>query len=297
MDKTERRKYLVIINPRSGKRNKQDRSAEINSFLEENGLDYEIKLTRKRGDAESYAADGAESGFTHIISAGGDGTSSEIVNAIHDKDVVFSVIPSGSGNDFPRALGIPKELGPALNNIVHGHEIKVDIGRFRERYFINGLGIGLDGAVAKRFKHLKIFGAFPGYLIGAVIEAFNFQGFSATLSSGDNLYEGSFILLGASNGSTQGGIGLAPEASVSDNLLDFHLIKNMNFFKRLLTLSRALKAEHVGMEGVNIIKLDNAELRVNTSVPGHMDGETFLLEKGVYSITLLKNALRVLVPG
>ena len=84
-------------------------------------------------------------------------------------------------------------------------EISVDIGKFRDRCFINGLGIGLDGAVAKRFKKLKIFGGFAGYMIGAVIEAFKFKGFNAKISSNGEIYENSFILLGASNGPTQGG--------------------------------------------------------------------------------------------
>jgi len=291
------RNYLVIINPRSGKGTEGNTSVEIRKFLEENGANCKIKITEKRGDAEEFAKKGAQDGFTHIISMGGDGTSSEIVNAILDFDVVFSVIPNGSGNDFPRALGIPCDFVPALKNIVFGREINVDIGKFRDRYFINGLGIGLDGAVAKRFKKLKIFGGFAGYLIGTVIEAFKFKGFNAKVSSNGEIYENSFILLGASNGPTQGGIRLAPGASVSDNLLDIHLIENMNFFKRLLILSRVLNAEHVGMEGVNILKVEKVELTVDTTLPAHMDGETFELEMGVYNINILKNKIKVLVPS
>jgi len=297
MNNIQDRNYLIIINPRSGKGIDGNKSEKIRRFFEENKVRFEIKMTQKRGDAEEYAKNGAKVGFTHIISVGGDGTSSEIVNAIYDCDVVFSIIPSGSGNDFPRALGIPRDFDSALRNIISGKELGVDIGKFQDRYFINGLGIGLDGAVAKRFKYLKVFGAFAGYLIGAVIEAFKFKGFSAKLSSDGKVYESSFMLLGASNGPTQGGIRLAPGASVSDNLLDIHLIENMNFFKRLITLSRALNADHVGREGVKILKLEKAELTVNDRIPGHMDGETFVLEKGVYSITLLKNRLKVLVPG
>ena len=173
----------------------------------------------------------------------------------------------------------------------------MDIGRFRDRCFINGLGIGLDGAVAKRFKYLKKLGAFPGYLVGAIIEAFMFKGFPAKLSFDGNVYENEFILLGASNGPTQGGIRLAPGASVSDNFLDIHLINNMNSFKRLLTLSRALNADHVGRDGVEILKLQEAELTVYDCITGHMDGEIFELKEGVYSISLLKNRLKVLVPN
>jgi YegS/Rv2252/BmrU family lipid kinase len=297
MNNMQDRNYLVIINPRSGKGTEGNTSVEIRKFLEENGANCKIKITEKRGDAEEFAKKGAQDGFTHIISMGGDGTSSEIVNAILDFDVVFSVIPNGSGNDFPRALGIPCDFVPALKNIVFGREINVDIGKFRDRYFINGLGIGLDGAVAKRFKKLKIFGGFAGYLIGAVIEAFKFKGFNAKVSSNGEIYENSFILLGASNGPTQGGIRLAPGASVCDNLLDIHLIENMNFFKRLLTLSRVLNAEHVGMEGVNILKVEKIELAVDTTLPAHMDGETFELEMGVYNINILKNKIKVLVPS
>jgi len=297
MNHIQDRNYLIIINPRSGKGTKSNKSVEIRKFLDENGANYEIKVTEKRGDAEDFAKNGAQNGFTHIISMGGDGTSSEIVNAILDFDVVISVIPNGSGNDFPRALGIPCDFASALKNIVFGREISVDIGKFRDRCFINGLGIGLDGAVAKRFKKLKIFGGFAGYMIGAVIEAFKFKGFNAKISSNGEIYENSFILLGASNGPTQGGIRLAPEASMSDNLLDIHLIEDMNFFKRLLTLGRVLNAKHVGMEGVNILQLENAELTVDTTLPAHMDGETFELEMGVYNISILKNKIKVLVPS
>ena len=183
MNNLQDRNYLIIINPRSGKGDTGEKTEKISRFLDENGINFEIKITQKRGDAEEFAGEGAKNGFTHIISVGGDGTSSEIVNAVYDSNVVFSVIPSGSGNDFPGALGIPRDFDQALRNILYGRELGVDIGRFRGRCFINGLGIGLDGAVAKRFKYLKMFGAFPGYLIGAVIEAVMFKGFTARLSS------------------------------------------------------------------------------------------------------------------
>lgn len=297
MIEIKNRKYVVIINPRSGKGIHGEKTGEIERFLDKNRVKYEIRITKKRGDAELFAKEGVEDGFTHIISVGGDGTSSEIVNAIYGHDIVFSVIPVGSGNDFPRAAGIPVDFNDALHSIVFGKEIPVDIGKFRDRYFINGLGVGLDGAVAKRFKKLKIFGGFPGYLIGAVIEAAKFRGFHAKISSNGRTVENNFILVGASNGSTQGGIRLAPGASVNDNLLDVHMIKDMSFLKRLFTLSKALKAEHLGIEGVSVVQAEDAELTVDKTLPAHMDGETFELERGVYNISIEKDCLKVLVPS
>ena len=294
MTKSNSNKYLIIINPRSGVGINNNKVSQIKKYLNDKSVNYEIEYTTKRGDAEKIAGVAADKGFSHIVSVGGDGTSSEIVNAIHGTDIIFTVIPSGSGNDFPKAAGIPTEFNAAVENIVSGNVKNVDIGRFEQRCFINGLGIGLDGAVAKRFKKLKVLGGFPGYLVGAVIEAFKFSGFSAEISANGNVYRDDFILIGASNGPTQGGIRLAPDASVSDNLLDIHLIRDMTSVKRLITLSRALNAKHTEMNEVNILKLDKAKLTTERDLPAHMDGETFELKRGTYSISLIKNGLRIL---
>ncbi|MGI9534602.1 MAG: diacylglycerol/lipid kinase family protein [Thermodesulfobacteriota bacterium] len=294
MINSNNKKYLIIINPRSGVGINNDKITQIKNFLNAKSVNYDIQYTTRKGDAEKIAGTAMKNGFSHIVSVGGDGTSSEIVNAIQGEEIVFTVIPSGSGNDFSKAAGIPTELKPALENIVNGKVKLVDIGKFSDRYFINGLGIGLDGAVAKRFKKLKLLGGFSGYLVGAVIEAFKFPGFNAEINVNGNLYKDKFILVGASNGPTQGGIRLAPEASVCDNLLDIHFISDMTSVKRLITLTRALNAKHTKMKEVRIIKLESAEITVDRNLPAHMDGETFELNKGTHSISLIKNGLSVL---
>jgi len=294
MTESNNKKYLIIINPRSGTGINSNKITQIEEYLNSKSVNYEIKFTKKRGNAKEFAGSAAEKGFSHIVSVGGDGTSSEIVNAIQGTNIIFTIIPNGSGNDFPKAAGIPTDFNSALENIVEGKVKSVDIGRFENRYFINGLGIGLDGAVAKRFKKLKILGGFPGYLVGAVIEAFKFSGFKAKINVNGRVYNDEFILMGASNGPTQGGIRLAPEASVNDNLLDLHFINNMTSIKRLITLTRALNARHISMNEVNIIKLESATISVDRDLPAHMDGETFELKKGTHNISLIKNGLNIL---
>ena len=291
------KKYLIIINPKSGTSISNDKVSQIKKILDNKRVDHEIEYTAKKGDAGKIAGSAAERGFSHIVSVGGDGTSSEVVNSIQGKDIIFTVIPSGSGNDFPRAVGIPIEFNLALENIVNGKIKTVDIGKFEDRHFINGLGMGLDGAVAKRFKGLKFLGGFSGYLVGAIIEAFEFPGFKVEINAEGKIYKGEFLLIGASNGPTQGGIRLAPEASVSDNLLDVHLIHDMTLIKRLITLTRALNGKHTNMDEVNIIKLESVELTIDRDLPAHMDGETFELKKGTHSISLIKNGLNVLAPS
>ncbi len=292
-----RDKYLFIINPASGSGISDGKVELIKKFMSDTKADYQIQYTQRRGDAGDFARDGAEKGFTRVISVGGDGTSSEVVNSIEGRDVIFTTIPCGSANDFSKTVGIPVEFEAALKNVVNGKVKTVDVGKFEDRCFINGLGIGLDGAVAHRFKTLRFLGGFFGYLVGVVIEALSFSGFRVEVNAGDKVYKGRFLLVGASNGPTQGGIRLAPEATITDGLLDVHLVRDMNLIKRFSTLSKVLSAKHTGLCGVSIIKADRIKLTVDKDIPAHMDGEPFSIKKGTHNISIIKEGLKVLSSG
>lgn len=285
---------MIIINPKSGAGINRSRILQIKNFLDDRRVNYEIKYTRAKDDAAEFADSALEKNFSCVVSVGGDGTSSQIVNSIQGSDILFTVIPSGSANDFPKAAGIPIDLELALKNIVNGKTRTINVGKFENRFFINGFGVGLDGAVANRFKMMRFLGGFFGYLSGAFIEAFKFPGFKAEVNTGGSIYKGEFLLVGASNGPTQGGIKLAPEASISDNLLDVYLIRNMGLIKRLNTLKSVLSASHTKMDEVSIIKLEEVKLTIDRDIPAHIDGETFELKKGTHNISIIRNGLKVL---
>lgn len=87
---------------------------------------------------------------------------------------------------------------------------------------------------------------------------------------------------------------MAPEASISDNLLDVYLIRNMGLIKRLNTLKSVLSASHTKMDEVSIIKLEEVKLTIDRDIPAHIDGETFELKKGTHNISIIRNGLKVL---
>lgn len=289
--------YLIIINPKAGIGISNDNISAIKSFFNSEEIKYNVLFTSKRGDAEKIAKKGVSDGFTHLVSVGGDGTSSEIVNGIDGNSVCFGIIPIGSGNDFPKAAGISLNFKEALNNLIYGKPVDTDIAKCGEKYFINGFGVGLDGAVAWRFKQLKKFGGFMGYLLGAVLESFKFRGFNGSIETDNDKYSGKLLLFGASNGPFQGGkFKLAPNASVRDGLLDFHIIKDMSPIKRLIKIPSVLKGSHSNMEEVKIIRAESVKLEIDRELPAHMDGEPMLLSKGVHSIEILKKHIKVISP-
>ena len=287
--------YIFIVNPTAGHGRTNNAFSIIKEVFEGKNVRYDFRLTRERGQATEFAKDAVKEGYTHIISVGGDGTSHEIVNGLVGSSVVFGVVPSGSGNDFPKAASIPLDTRLAIETLFSGKEREFDIGKLGNDYFINGLGIGLDGAVSHRFKKLKLFRGQFGYLLGSVQEALTFKGFPVQLRIGDWSYNGELLLTGASNGLYQGGkFKLAPDAKIDDGLLDFHIIKDMSIVNRLIKIPKVLKGSHSDLEEVEIKRASNMEITLEQKIPAHMDGEPFYLQEGTHNIEIVPSALKIL---
>ncbi len=288
-------KYLFIINPAAGQGRTAGLFNSIKPLLARRGIPFEYKFTSGPGQAIGFARDARDRGFTHIVAVGGDGTSHEVVNGIIGSSMIFGTIPSGSGNDFPKSAGIPLDTAQAVETVFSGRVRSVDVGKLGDSFFINGLGIGLDGAVSHRFKKLKRMRGQLGYLLGAVQEALTFEGFGVDITINDWSYKGTLLLTGASNGVYQGGkFKLAPDARVDDGLLDFHIIKDMSSLQRLVKIPKVLKGTHSGLTEVELIRGSVMDISIESTLPAHMDGEPFYLDPGTHRIEAVPGALRIM---
>src|SRR5687768_6642230 len=139
----------IILNPNAG-------TAKNAGALEEaiaGRDDIVMRVSQSRGDATRLAAEALEEGFERILSAGGDGTSNEVVNglAADFSRAIFGVIPLGTGNDLPRTLAIPPDPVQALGLLETGQVRTVDLIRVetgpQTTYCINVAAGGFSGAV------------------------------------------------------------------------------------------------------------------------------------------------------
>ncbi len=295
--KGNNQKFFFIVNPVAGRGRAKDVANFIKKVFEVEKKSYDLRFTDRQKDVEHYAREAIQNKSKCIVAVGGDGTVSELINSTFGEDITYGIVPVGSGNDFSKACGIPVDPYKAVNVLLRGNERKVDVGCIGDLYFINGLGIGLDGAVAHRFRTLRFLGGFIGYLVGAIFEAAVFSGFESEMKVGEYEFEGKLLLCGASNGSFQGGkFKIAPEASVSDGLLDFHIVKNMSPLSRLKKMPLVLKGSHTNLEEVHIIKAERALVTVDRDIPAHIDGEPFVLKRGKHEISVRKKAISVIIP-
>ena len=293
------KQYVFIVNPIAGRGRTRRLLPMLRSLLEAYKLSSELQLTSRPGEAVRLAEEAASNGAQCVVAVGGDGTVHEVANGLLqlNTSVALGVIPTGSGNDFCKAIGVPLELEGAVRALIHGQRRHVDVCRLKERFIVNGLGMGLDGAVAHLYRRMKHLAGELGYLWGAVCEALTFRAFSARVELPDWRYEGPVLFTGISNGPYHGGdFRLAPHAQVDDGQLDVHVVRDMFPLRRLVQIPKVREGTHLELPEFILRRAPWVEFRLDKRVPAHMDGEPFWLEPGCHRVEVLPKALEVIVP-
>src|SRR5262249_21356955 len=119
-----------------------------------------LQPTNGPGHAETLAFESASSGCPFVGAAGGDGTLHEVANGIlraEKPECSLVLFPAGSANDFAFSLGLAAGWWQAESPPTFR---QVDVGQIRakggkSRYFVNGAGIGLNGAVTFESRSIR----------------------------------------------------------------------------------------------------------------------------------------------
>jgi YegS/Rv2252/BmrU family lipid kinase len=134
--------YLVL-NPAAG--GDEPIINTINDVFRPYGIQWDVGITHKYGDALELARQAAKAGYDLVAGYGGDGTQHEIANGLMGTGVTMGVLPGGTGNGFCREMGLPNKLRPALEILTTSRTVKhVDIVQFEDEYFIQRLYVGIE---------------------------------------------------------------------------------------------------------------------------------------------------------
>lgn len=290
------RTFLFIVNPEAGAKSSQPLVSRIRERFQVSEGPSEIEVTGSRDEAMNLSRGAAERGFTHVVAVGGDGTIHSIVNGLVGTDAGLGLVPAGSGNDFAKAVQVPASVEGALDILEHGREQRVDIGRLDDRYFANGMGIGMDGAIARRFQTTGGTGD-TGYAWAALRAVLQFRGFHVRLSIPEQRCSEEALFVSISNGVMQGGcFRMAPEASLTDGLLDVQVTRNVAVLRRLINLPRWFYGKQARLRDVEVVQSPTAWIELQRSVPVHLDGEPFQLRAGHHRVEVREGGLNVIGP-
>src|SRR5437588_12336099 len=97
----------LIANPAAAGGRAKRHLPALRARLDALGLEPEVELTRDLDHARELTRAAALAGRV-AVGFGGDGLLGAIAGALAGTDGVLGVLPGGRGNDFARALGIPR---------------------------------------------------------------------------------------------------------------------------------------------------------------------------------------------
>ncbi len=264
----------LIINPISGTHSKAGLADYVEQRLADAGFIVDTAYTTCHGDATRIASQAVAQGFDGVIACGGDGTVNEAARALCGTGKAFGIIPAGSGNGLARHLSIPIDVDGAIKVIEKRRICDCDHATVNGSQFFCTFGLGYDAAVSHQFAKEKQRGLHT-YIKSALSVFRNYQASNYRISlDGAPFIEREAFLVACCNASQYGNNAfIAPEASITDGLLDVVIVKDAPRLRTLLvgidmmsgmipknTQTETFRAKHVTIERTN-------------EGPCHIDGE------------------------
>jgi diacylglycerol kinase (ATP) len=309
---------LIIVNPKSASGSTRSNWSAIASDLRTHFGPFSVAFTKCPEHGVELACNAAKAGRPLIIACGGDGTINEIANGILQSgtDAELGIIPSGTGGDFRRTLGIPTELREAARALKTGETKSIDVGKITfqdhdsetvSRFFLNVSSFGLAASIIERVKSATSLNWLPldtvrGRASFALSTLQEVVGLDVTtvrvrIDGGEEKMLGTVNFCVANARYFGGGMKIAPDAKINDGFLDVINIGDIRTAKIILNAYTLYRGTHLDLPEVKDMLAKRIEARpANDSQEVHIEVDGELLGKLPAVYEVVPKALRVRVP-
>lgn len=307
----------VLFNPASGRGRGARRMDAYRELIRAHFPRAEFVASEYAGHEYQLVDQALARGHTFLVAVGGDGTWSHVADrmvASGHRELQLGLLPSGTGNDFGRNLGL-SYLDPrdAVERLARGTPVPVDVGRIntpsrpaeegktdpggaRPRHFLNVVGVGFDVAVVEAAAGARFLRGELLYKVTALQQLFRYRALSISASEGGEFRAArEHLMLTVTNGAYfGGGFPIAPDARIDDGVLHACHISDASPFRRMALFNRAEKGRHVGEPEVEVRTAPSYTLRFRGPVRFEADGDLFDADGSELSLQVLPGALRVI---
>lgn len=257
--------WYAVVNPNAGSGKTVTEWPKAEKVLRESRVEYEYRTTWQSGAAIEITIKACESGYRRFLAVGGDGTVHEVLEGIVRfiemssvaatfeagthipslSDFTLAVIPVGSGNDWIRTLGVPKDPIEITRLLKNEHFGKQDVFRIKGRdsetstdvvsYMANVGGVGFDANICHQVNFEKNSGKsgkilYLKVLVSNVLRCKPFR--CRVVADGKTIFEGDSLSIAMGVGKySGGGMMQVPGAVMDDGLLDVTIIPVLPIFK------------------------------------------------------------------
>jgi diacylglycerol kinase (ATP) len=215
--------------------------------------------------------------FTDVWIVGGDGTLNYFFNkypGIRSPLVVFN---GGTGNDVHSLLYKEMSFEEQLEIALTATPKPIDAGKCNEKYFLNGIGIGFEGAVAKSLTNKKKTKTGKAAFMGAILQkVFFYSSKKYKAVANEYAMEGQRLLISVMNGHRAGGgFHIAPGSAIDDGLLDVVIVDKLNPLRRLRWLPVIEKGKHLELPFIKHFRTKKLVVTSEELMDTHLDGEYY----------------------
>lgn len=275
------RKVIFIINPISGTQTKSGIRLLVENALTEASIFCLVLPSVASGDYFFLKEIIHEQNITDVLIAGGDGTVSQVIGSLMDVPVNFGIIPCGSGNGLALAAHIPSQPAKAIEVFIKGEPVITDGFRVNGKFACMLCGLGFDAKVAHDFANQPKRGL-TTYINQVIKNFFSAVTYSFEIKFENRLIETEAFFISVANSNQFGNnFTIAPQASLSDGLLDVVIVTNQNkmsvLIQTLIQVTGWNKLEDqtftAGKKGVIYFQTERLTIYNKGNAPLHIDGD------------------------
>ena len=306
---------LFIINPTAARGRAARDWFDARKELQRSGISLTERFTTRPAEATEIARQALIYGEKTIVAVGGDGTLNEVINGYfddhglaHDTEAAIGLLPSGTGSDFRRSLGLltRKDAIAALES----HKTQMlDVVRVElqkrgccpiMRYSINVISLGLGGDTATLVNSWRE--TWPRWLSGqvrfvvaALVSLNRYRNHHVRLLiDGQREFniKSNFIVV-ANGRYAGGGMMLAPHAEFNDGLMDVVLTDGVTRLEIVKELPGIRRGAHLGNPKVIELRARQVAITSDNPLSVDIDGEPAGYTPACMSI--LPSALKFIV--
>ena len=283
---------LLIVNPASAGGRTGREWPGIEARLRAAGLRFDSALTSRPAEATELARREVKAGRPLVVAAGGDGTVHEVANGFFERDEPLAtasqlgVLPVGTGGDFRRTFGMPREPERAAAVLLAGHSRAIDAGRLACRlpdgraataHFVNIASAGIGGEVVARVNRGgRYINGEITFLVASVLTLLRWRNKPMRVVVDGQARE--LVAQQVVVANCQffgGGMRVAPRAVPDDGLLDVVVVADVGALENLRGIAEIRRGTHLdaGNPKVTHCRARRVELSSPESVLVEADGE------------------------
>lgn len=316
-------KWCAIVNSFAASSKATSLWSRAEDRLRSDGINFHAFFTGEAGNATTLAFAACAQGYRKFIAVGGDGTIHDVLDGIMSfvdkefsvylQDFTLAVIPVGSGNDWIKTTGVPKDIIKAASLLKYGRISRQDVVRasildkaslpeekpVSVSYMANVGGVGLDARICEMVNAAKVQGKRGKilYVRALIYNIIHRSTLSAkVVCDGKEVFAGPYLSMAFGIGKySGGGMRQTPGAVPDDGLLDMSIIPDLPIMKiakeapKLFTGQLDTVKELVTARGKSIIVLPDDD-----SALTEVDGE--IVGMAPVRFDILDSQLNILIP-